>query len=198
MKLLAFTDLHCNKAALNEIKNKAINEKPDLIVCCGDLSNFTSGLNEIAKFLNSLNIKILIIPGNHETNIDINEICGKYNNLINIHLASYEIDNYLFFGFGTGGFSSREEKLERAMKEFKKTFDKNKKLIFVTHAPIYNTKLDELWDEHRGCISSRKFIEEFEPILTLCGHFHENEKKKDKIKNCTIVNPGKNGMIIKV
>ena len=96
MKLLAFTDLHCNKAALNEIKNKAINEKPDLIVCCGDLSNFTSGLNEIAKFLNSLNIKILIIPGNHETNIDINEICGKYNNLINIHLASYEIDNYLF------------------------------------------------------------------------------------------------------
>lgn len=198
MKILTFTDLHCSKKGFEELKRKILNEKPDLIVCCGDLSMFGNGLNEVSKLMNDFGITVLAIPGNHESVGEINEVCRKYKNFVNIHLASYEIGNYVFFGYGTGGFSFREEKLENAMKQFGKTYNKDKKLIFVTHAPIYNTKLDELWNEHRGCVSSRKFIEDFQPILALCGHFHENEKKKDKIGNSVILNPGKNGMIVRI
>lgn len=197
MKLLAFTDVHCNKKAFEELKEKVKKENPDLLICCGDVSIFSSGLDEAGKLINSFNITTLIIPGNHETPEDIKDLCKKYKNLVCIHQGSYEIDNYLFFGYGTGGFSFRNEKFERTAKQFLKNLDK-KKLVFVTHAPVYNTKLDELGDEHRGCESSRKFIEEAHPILVLCGHFHENEKKQDKINNSLVVNPGKNGMIIKI
>ena len=198
MNILAFTDVHANKIFLNSIREKAVKGKPDLLVCCGDLSIFGSGLEESANFLNKLNIKTLIIPGNHESPEEIKEICSKNKNIINIHQGLYEFGNYNFFGWGTGGFSFIEEKFERIAKQFKKNYDKNKKLIFVTHAPVYNTKLDNLSLGHRGCKSTRKFIEEVQPVLTLCGHFHENFKKHDKINKTLIVNPGPDGLLIEI
>ncbi len=198
MKLLAFTDTHISKPALNKIKDKAIKYKPDLMICCGDLSFFSSGLNEVAKFLNNLNIKTLVIPGNHESPEEIKEICTKNKNLINLHKGLYDYNDYQFFGWGTGGFSFIEEEFDNLAKQFKKKYDKKKKLIFITHAPIYNTKLDELSFGHRGCKSTRKFIEEVQPVLTLCGHFHENFKKQDKIKKTLIINPGPDGTIIEL
>ncbi len=120
------------------------------------------------------------------------------DNLIYLHKGVYEINNFQFLGWGNDGFSYIENDFEDFMKKFRKEFNKNKKIIFVTHAPIYNTKLDLLPVGHRGCKSTRKFVEEFQPILTLCGHFHESFKKKDKIKNSLIINPGPDGMIIDV
>ena len=198
MKLLAFTDTHLNKTALNRIKAKSLKYKPELLICCGDISIFGSGLEKAAKFINNLNTKTLIIPGNHESPEEIKEICSKYKNLINLHRGVYEYKNFLFFGWGTGGFSFIEEEFEKIAKQFKKSYDKNKKIIFITHAPIYNTKLDDLPMGHRGCKSTRKFIEDTAPILTLCGHFHENFKKQDKIKKTLIINPGPDGMLIEI
>lgn len=198
MKILAFTDTHCNKMAHKKIKERTEFFKPDLLVSCGDISVFTSGLEESAKFIEGLGISCLIIPGNHESESDIKEICKKYKNLINIHSGCYEVGNILFFGYGTGGFSYRDEKFDRISKQFIKTLEKNKKLIFVTHAPVYKTKLDLIMNEHRGCISSREFIEKTKPFLTLCGHFHENENKQDNIGESLIINPGKFGRIIEI
>ncbi len=198
MKLLAFTDVHVNKAALEKIKEKCIKNKPDLLICCGDLSIFGSGLDKAAKFLNGLNVKTLIIPGNHETPEEIKEICKHNENMVNIHRGVFEIENYLFFGWGTGGFSFIEEEFERLAKQFKKTYDKNKKLVFITHAPIYGTKLDKLSFGHRGCKSTRKFVEDMQPLLTLCGHFHENFNRQDKIKKTLILNPGDQGTIVEL
>ena len=73
-----------------------------------------------------------------------------------------------------------------------------KKLVFITHAPIYKTKLDYIYKEHRGCKSSRKFVEKFKPVLTLCGHFHETENKSDKINETLIINPGHKGSLIEI
>ena len=198
MKLLAFTDVHVGKKSLESIKEKALKEKPDLLICCGDLSVFGSGLKEAAKFLNDLKIQTLIIPGNHEMVEEVKDICSKYKNLVNLHCAVFELGNFNFFGWGTGGFSFIEEEFERVAKKFIKNQDRNKKLIFVTHAPIYGTKLDYLPMGHRGCKSTRKFVEEVQPLLVLCGHFHENFKKQDKIKKSLIINPGKDGMIIEL
>ncbi len=201
MKLLAFTDVHSRESCLNKIKEKALKHEPDLLVCCGDLSIFTKGLNEGAKFLNKLNIKTLIIPGNHETPEDIKKICSNYRNLIPLHKGEFIYKEYSFFGWGTGGFSYIEEEFERIIKQFKKTYDKTKKLIFITHAPPYKTKLDDLTINgvgHRGCKSTRNFIDEVQPLLVLCGHFHENFRKQDKINKTLIVNPGPDGMMVEL
>ena len=66
MKLLAFTDIHGSLTALKRIEQKIKSEKPDLLVCAGDISIFEHGIVGILKKLNKLNKKIIIVHGNHE------------------------------------------------------------------------------------------------------------------------------------
>src|SRR3989338_7003834 len=99
MKILAFTDTHCSELAHIRIKKKIIKENPDLLISCGDLSNFSRGLESSAKFFNSFDKPCLIIPGNHETEEEIKKICIKYKNLINLHANSYQKEDFFFYYF---------------------------------------------------------------------------------------------------
>ena len=198
MKIFAFTDNHADIKCLEEIKRKVAREKPDLIICCGDISIFGKGLNFACSIINDLGIKTLIIPGNHETPNDIIKVCSRFKNLVDLHCKALSFNEFIFFGYGTGGFAAVDKNLEKIYPKFLKCLDRNKKLVFVTHAPIFNTRLDNLNDIHVGCKTSRNFIEKAKPVLVLCGHIHENEKKKDKIGNSMIINPGPDGMIIEL
>ncbi len=196
MKLLVFTDTHGNKTAIKQVVNKS--KEADLLVCAGDISNFSSGLNSILREFKNINKKMLIIPGNHESNEDIQEACRKFDFLINIHLKKYKIKDVVFFGFGTGGFSKVDHELEEVMKILK--FDEKEKLVLVSHGPPFGTKLDYLDNiqSYRGSKTVREFIKKFKPNFAICGHLHENEKKEDKLNDTLILNPGKYGKIIDV
>ncbi len=197
MKILAFTDTHNDPQGLAEIARKAKQENPDMLICCGDVSNFGSDLVSAGRKLNALAKKILIVPGNHETPEEVVLLCQKFKNFINLHEQFFEDGGFLFFGYGTGGFAMRDPYFEKKVATWKKKMA-GKKIVFVTHAPIYNTKLDFLHNRHLGNKSTRTFIEDVQPALTLCGHFHENEKKKDKVKNALVINPGFDGMIVNI
>ena len=73
MDILAFTDIHEDWKAIEGIKKKA--QKADLLICAGDLSNFGKGLDKAGKLLNSIGKTILMIPGNHESEQEIKELC---------------------------------------------------------------------------------------------------------------------------
>ncbi|MFH0936281.1 MAG: metallophosphoesterase [Candidatus Woesearchaeota archaeon] len=190
MKILVFTDIHGVFTILKKIARKS--QKADLLICCGDVSNFGRNLNKIFLFLKKLNKPLLIIHGNHETYENIDEFSKMYDYIINLHNKTYSIDNYEFFGWGGGGFSRKDEKLDKINNKTKF----NKKLIFISHSVPYKTKLDALNHDHVGSISIRKFIEKQKPILNFCGHLHENEARRDKINNTLIINPGPYGKII--
>lgn len=195
MKVLVFVDTHGNKAALERIVRKA--EKVNLLICCGDISNWGQNLKSIFSILSKAKKPLLIIPGNHEMEEELEKVCSSFNYVIYLHQKSYELNGYVFFGYGGGGFALIDPKFEKITKKFKKTLKKNSKVILITHAPPYNTKVDVL-DHlgHRGCKSIRRFIEEIQPAFHFCGHLHENNAKRDKIKNTFIVNPGPEGKII--
>src|SRR3989344_5064820 len=168
MKLLVFTDVHGSKIAIKQIINKA--KEADLLICAGDLTNFGVELNSILKQFKETNKKMIIIPGNHESNAEINNACKKFDFLINIHLKKHKINDIVFFGFGTGGFSKIDSELD-----------------YLDHLQRY-----------RGSKTLREFIKKFKPKFVVCGHLHENEKKEDKLNNTIILNPGKYGKIIEI
>src|SRR3989338_858304 len=196
MKLLVFTDVHGSNIAIKQIINKA--KEADLLICAGDLTNFGVELNSILKQFKETNKKMIIIPGNHESNAEINNACKKFDFLINIHLKKHKINDIVFFGFGTGGFSKIDSELEEIMQNLK--FNEKEKLIFVSHGPPFGTKLDYLdhLQRYRGSKTLREFIKKFKPKFVVCGHLHENEKKEDKLNNTIILNPGKYGKIIEI
>ena len=52
MKILAFTDLHSDLKAADKLILKIKKEKPDVIVCAGDLSNFGFGMRVLLRKFN--------------------------------------------------------------------------------------------------------------------------------------------------
>jgi Icc-related predicted phosphoesterase len=73
---------------------------------------------------------------------------------------------------------------------------KKDKVILVTHAPPYNTKVDRINGNLCGNKSIRNFISEVKPVLAVCGHLHETAGKRDKIGKTLVINPGYKGMVI--
>ena len=129
---------------------------------------------------------------------EIQKSCKKFDFLVNIHLKKHKINNVVFFGFCTGGFSKVDHELEEAMLDLK--FNDKEKLVLVSHGPPFGTKLDYLENlqSYRGSKTLREFIKKFHPKFVICGHLHENEKKEDKLGDTIILNPGKYGKIIEV
>ena len=196
MKFLAFTDVHGDKKIINKLISKSKNA--DFLVCCGDISNFEDDLEKSLILFKKTNKKMLIIPGNHESYDSVKKLCEKYDFLINIHLRSFKFKDFIFFGFGTGGFSQIDFELEEKMTKL--NFNTEDKIVFITHGPPYGTKLDYLnhLESHRGSKTLTKFIRNFKPLYCISGHLHENFGKEDKINKTIILNPGRYGKIIEI
>ncbi len=200
MKILAFTDVHLSSYAFKKIKAKAKRQNPDLLVCAGDVSIFEHGLGLILNKLSKFNKKTLIIHGNHETSAVLKKSCSKFKNIIFMHKRQYSQNNYIFLGYGGGGFSLTEPEFCKTGKKFEKIIrnNKSKKIIFITHAPPYKTSLDLVAGSHCGNKTFHSFILKNKIDLYICGHLHENFGKKGKIGKTEIINPGPYGKIIKI
>lgn len=203
MKILVFTDLHGDEKIADKLIAKIKKEKPEAIVCAGDLSNFGYGLKNLLKKFN-LNVPFLIIPGNHETPEEIQVYSRDLDSVKDIHLKSFILENLFFIGVGGGGFTAHHAEFEQSEKGFSVSIKKLKvqdhkyKVILVTHQPPYKTKLDYIMGEYSGSKSIRRFIEKNQPAYCICGHIHENEGKSDKIRETIVINPGPEGKIIEL
>lgn len=201
MRILAFTDLHGSKGALKKLRSAVKRKKPDLMVCCGDLSIFEMNLDTLIQKVDKLNVPVLMVHGNHEDQETMSALCEATKNITFIHGRAHAIDSFLFLGYGGDGFSIIDKEFARLAKTFRKELKrhKDKASILITHAPPYGTKLDELLDEqHCGNRSIRSFISRTQPQLALCGHIHENFGREDKIQRTRILNPGPYGKIVRV
>lgn len=200
MKLLAFVDLHASFKAFKKLKEKIKKQKPDIIVCAGDISVFEQGLSHLLKEFNRFKIPFLVIHGNHETQSSIMKISSKLRSIICLHKKSYILNDCLFLGYGGGGFFQTDPNFRKISEKFRKIIknNKGKKIILVTHAPPYKTKLDKIDRHYFGNKTIKQFLKRNEVDLLICGHFHETAGKEDKIRKTKIINPGHYGKIINI
>src|SRR3989344_619026 len=101
MKILAFSDTHLHKKALDMIKQKS--KGVDILICGGDISWFSQGLKEVLKDLDHVLKKpMFIIPGNHEEGSNLEEICRPLKNIYYMNKKAKRIGDYIFFFWGGG------------------------------------------------------------------------------------------------
>mgnify|MGYP001410587072 CR=1 FL=1 len=193
MKILAFGDTHGSDKAMKSIEKKA--KQADLLVCIGDVTVFEQNFRGIMKRLDKIGKKILMIHGNHEDDFSMLEQTQQTKNIYFLHRHIFEQDDYTFIGFGGGGFSLTDSTMKKFFMSKKKEL-KDKKIVMLTHAPAYKTKIDDVHGASCGCKTVRWIIERFKPKFAFAGHLHENFGKKDKIKGCEVINPGPFGMMI--
>ena|SRR3989344_4257805 len=120
--------------------------------------------------------------------------------LSNFRNLCYKANNHLFLGYGGSGFALIEPGFYRIGETFAKIIrkNKNKKIIFITHAPPYGTKLDLIVTSHCGNKTLRNFVLKNKIDLHICGHLHENFGKEDRISKTRIINPGPYGKMIEI
>ena len=198
MKILAFVDLHGSLNALKKIASVAKKENVDYIICAGDITIFGDSAGYILKKIDAIGKPVMMLHGNHESESSLRNMCSKTKNVKFLHKEVLEVGDYVFLCYGGGGFSLEDKEFEIWSKKAMETIGEDKKIILVTHAPPYGTKLDPILDQPAGNKSIRRFIKLVQPKLAISGHLHENSGASDKIDKTKLINPGPWGMILTV
>ena len=196
---LAFVDTHGKLPA--ELKKKIRKEKPEFVVCAGDFTLFGREMGARLREISRLHKKVFLVHGNHEDKAQTALACRKYGVRF-IHKKIVELGKIALIGYGGGGFAQRYLELEAWTKEIRKRAKelkkKGKKIVVVAHAPFYKTALDRIYGSHMGSKSLRGLIVAVRADFAVCGHFHENAGKEDRIWGCAVMNPGPKGKIFEI
>ena len=185
MKILAVADIHGSQYRLNLVLKNVETYNPDLVVLCGDITQFGPG--ELAtNLLNQIPTKTFAIPGNIDTfDVDQGIIAS---NATYIHMRQVVLQNIRFVGIG------REIPIPLADATIidgtqKKSLINilDKKSVLVTHAPPFKLQDKIFIGSHGGSKELRTLIDTHKPRLVLCGHIHE-DPGTIKLVNTTVVN----------
>jgi len=170
MKILAVADIHGSQYRLNVVLDNIKKYSPDLVIICGDITQFGPG--EVAKnFLNQIPVETLAIPGN----IDTSEVGPAINesSAENIDLKRVIKKGISFVGMGGETVSLSNVIIDEGKK---KSVDEviDEKTVVVTHVPPYKLQDKVYIGHHIGSKDLKKLVENYRPRLVLCGHVHED------------------------
>jgi len=146
---------------------------------------------------------LLVLIGNEDPQVvaDYLKATEKEDkNLVLLHNKKTTIAGYTFIGFGGTSlkFSMKHETLNAYPHVFSEKdiyqglsglleYEEPRKTIIVTHDFPYGVRITNI-PELMGSRSLRQIIEEFQPLLCICGHLHE--QRIDWIGKTMVVNPG--------
>ncbi len=200
MRILAAGDIHGDQSLSKKLAQRAEQENVDLVILCGDLTQFNQMSHNIIKPFVEKNKKVLLIPGNHDSFATADFLAEIYG-VKNIHGYSVRYDQVGIFG--CGGANVGIERLEE--KEIYDTLKKGfgsieylKKRIMVTHVHPTGTTIEKFTRFLPGSSGVRKAVETLQPDLLLCSHVHEAEGIEEMIGTTKVINVGKGGKIIDI
>jgi Icc-related predicted phosphoesterase len=195
MKLLIFSDIHGDKAALE----KLMDTEADYYFADGDLANWGRGLEQLGPIMQKRADHMYVLPGNHESEADIAQFCQQYG-FHNFHSRSMQIGTYAVAGLGYSNptpFNTPGEYTEQELAARLEPFATLEPLILICHAPPKSTKLDRVGEgQHFGSQAVRDFIDQHQPAYFYCGHIHEAAGVHEIIGRTQAWNVGKRGQIL--
>jgi len=193
MKIIVISDLHSKFSILPLFLEKIELLNADLIISCGDLTDFGSPI-ELKRMLSEISSKIPIISvlGNCDPpNALEDEDLKKY--LLHGEYAIF--DDTVISGVSGANITPFRTPFELSEEELSSLLftsipkESYKYWIVVSHVPPYgflDTPSDDL---HVGSRALREFIVNYSPDYLLCGHIHE-ARGSTELSSTTIVNPG--------
>lgn len=193
MRLLGIVDLHDSPAALRRILVAA--GAVDLILLGGDLTNFGSPADaeRLVRQAEETETKVLAVAGN----CDSAEIDRRLVEL-EVSLAGRGL---IYDGVGLHGLSAMppwhggmyeltENQLAEVLQAGYAQIAGAKHHVVLSHPPPHGSTLDRIsMSRHVGSTALRRFIDETQPELVVCGHIHES-RGVDRLGRTTVVNCG--------
>lgn len=173
MRILAFSDLHADEAALESLKRMAPDY--DHLFGCGDFSHSSSFAEEAMGMPNCF-----YIPGNWD-NALVSEMLSSGPR--SAHGKRIELgDGLNVVGFGYGTPSPFGTYGERSEEEFQSSLSRlpiDKNTLLMLHCPPKGYFDEVRGGFHAGSASILKIITAKKPLAAFFGHIHEHSGIKE-------------------
>jgi hypothetical protein len=148
----------------------------DYYISAGDQVSWGRGLEACGQILKTRGDKVWVLPGNHESALQIAAFCAQYG-LNDLHQRQFRAGAWHVAGLGYSNptpFDTPGEYTEAEMASHLEPFAGLRPLVLVCHAPPYGTALDQIRPGlHAGSTAVRDFIQRCQPAHFFCGHIHE-------------------------
>lgn len=196
MKLLAFSDLHCDLEQAERLVEQS--SQADLVLGAGDFASVHRGLDQTIEALATIETRTLLVPGNNETEEALRQAAGAWPAAAVLHGEEVEHDGVSFFGLGAGvpvtpwdwSFDLDEDEADAKLASFPDG------AVLVLHSPPKGYV--DGHDKHLGSEAILRAIEARRPPLAVCGHIHESWGEKADIGETLIVNLGPGGTMLEI
>jgi Icc-related predicted phosphoesterase len=198
MRILAFSDLHCDEAQAARLVEMSADA--DVVIGAGDFASVHSGLESTIGALAAITKPAILVPGNNETEDALREAAGAWESARVLHGGSTEIDGVRFFGLGAGipvtpwdwSFDLSDEQATEKLAGLEPG------AVLVLHSPPLGHCDQSSSGDHLGSPALAAAITEQVPRLAVCGHIHEAWGERSKIGSTEIANLGPAGAFFEV
>ena len=194
MKILAFSDVHCDLDACARIVQAA--SGADLVIGAGDFAQRHMGLEETLEALEPVAQKAVYVPGNNETAEALRASTGA----VVLHGDAIAFGGISIVGVGGavpplpplpwGSYDLDEETAHGLLAPFEAAD------ILISHSPPKDS-VDEVAPEGLlglhgaiGSVAVREAVERLRPKLVLCGHVHDSWGKRAMVGESLVQNLG--------
>lgn len=195
MKLLLFSDLHCDTHAARNLVARS--QDCDLAVCAGDLANTRRHLALCLDVLREISCPLVLVPGNNESFDELQSACRGWESAHVLHGSGWEFRGIPVYGlggavpvtpFGDWSFDLTEQQAERMLA------DCPAGAILVSHSPPQGLLDVSSQGKHLGSTSVRAVIDRLKPRLVVCGHIHAMGGRQTLHGTTTVINAGPAGV----
>jgi uncharacterized protein len=191
MKLLAFSDVHCDLGAVESLVNQA--SSVDVVAGVGDFASVHEGLLQTVAPLEAIEVPVLLIPGNNETADALRSATTGWDGATVLHGASAEIDGIPFFGIGGGvpttpwdwSFDLTEDEAANMLLALPES------AVLLSHSPPKGHV-----DKGLGSTAVLEAARDKHARAVLCGHIHEEWTNESQIGDTLVRNLGPDGYVL--
>lgn len=195
MKLLLFSDLHCDAKAARQLAAQA--GEADLLIGAGDFANVRRGLDICLPVLLQTQKPCLLVPGNNESLDELNAACKDHSQARVLHGDGVKFQDIEFWGLGGGvpitpfgdwSYDLSEDQARDLLK------DCPVNAVLISHSPPKGGLDVSSRGQSLGSVAVRECVDRKNPSLVVCGHIHACAGRQARIDETIVINAGPQGI----
>jgi Icc-related predicted phosphoesterase len=194
MRLLAFSDLHRDRAAARRLVARS--GDADVVIGAGDFASMRIGLRSALDALAAIAKPVLLVPGNNESDSALWRAAAALPDARVLHGDGTSVDGVWFYGVGAGvpptPFPWSWDLSEPAAAELLSGCPEG--AVLIVHSPPFG-HVDTAFGRHLGSRSILDAIRAKRPPLVVCGHIHQCWGQEAMIGRSRVVNVGPEGRL---
>lgn len=193
MRVLAFSDVHCDLGAVEALVAAAADV--DVVCGVGDFAKVHEGLEETVAPLRGVEVPLVLVPGNNETEDALRAAVAGWDGVTVLHGGGTEIGGVSFYGIGAGipttpwewSFDLSEQEAEAKLAGLPDG------AVLLSHSPPKGHV-----DKGLGSAAVAAAAERTGARAVLCGHIHEEWTNESRIGETLVRNLGPDGYVLEV